>query len=73
MSGGVLFEFVQVGQIMRVTAMDEATGTEVFVVTSVKATQLQMKQIAMAKLRRKLDEPETEPVPTPPRPSGRYA
>jgi len=73
MSAGVLFEFVQMGQIMRVTAMDEVTGTEVFVITSVKATRMQMERVAMAKLRRKLDEPETESVPTPTRPSGRYA
>lgn len=70
MSGGVLFEFVQMGQVMRVAAIDEVTGTEVFVITPVNATRLQMERVALAKLRRKLGKPE-EPPPAPP--SGRYA
>ena len=69
MSGGVLFEFVQMGQVMRVAAIDEVTGTEVFVITPVSATRLQMERVALAKLRRKLGEPE----PPPPRRRGRYA
>ncbi|MBN9334402.1 hypothetical protein [Devosia sp.] len=69
MSGGVLFEFVQMGQVMRVAAIDEVTGTEVFVITPVSATRLQMERVALAKLRRKLGEPE----PPPPSPRGRYA
>lgn len=69
MSGGVLFEFVQMGQVMRVAAIDEVTGTEVFVITPVSASRLQMERLALAKLRRKLGEPE----PPPPRPTGRYA
>lgn len=70
MSGEVLFEFVQMGQVMRVAAIDEMTGTEVFVVTPIKASRLQMERLALAKLRRKLGE--TEPPPTAPK-SGRYA
>ncbi|MGV3574840.1 MAG: DUF6898 family protein [Devosia sp.] len=70
MSGGVLFEFVQMGQVMRVAAIDEVTGTEVFVITPVNATRLQMERVALAKLKRKLGEPE-EPPSAPP--SGRYA
>lgn len=69
MSGGVLFEFVQMGQVMRVAAIDVVTGTEVFVITPVSATRLQMERVALAKLRRKLGEPE----PPPPPPTGRYA
>ena len=65
----VLFEFVQMGQVMRVAAIDEVTGTEVFVITPVNATRSQMQQVALAKLRRKLEEPK----PAPPKPSGRYA
>jgi hypothetical protein len=52
--GEVYFEFVQVGQQMRVAAVDAATGTEVIVITPVSATKLQMQQVAMAKLRKKL-------------------
>ena len=71
MSGGVLFEFVQMGQVMRVAAIDEVTGTEVFVITPVTATRLQMERVALAKLKRKLGEPEETPPPPPSR--GRYA
>ncbi|KFL31620.1 hypothetical protein JP75_08830 [Devosia riboflavina] len=70
MSGGVLFEFVQMGQVMRVAAIDEVTGTEVFVITPVSATRLQMERVALAKLKRKLGEPEE--TREPPKP-GRYA
>ena len=71
MSGGVLFEFVQMGQTMRVAAIDEVTGTEVFVITPVSATRLQMERVALAKLRRKLGEPETPPIP--PATRGKFA
>lgn len=50
----VYFEFVQVGQQMRVAAIDAATGTEVIVITPVIATKHQMQQMALAKLRKKL-------------------
>ncbi|MDV3251227.1 serine hydroxymethyltransferase [Devosia sp. BK] len=70
MAGEVLFEFVQMGQVMRVAAIDEETGTEVFVITPVNAARIHMERLALAKLRRKLGEPEPPP---PPRPSGRYA
>lgn len=53
-SGEVLFEFVQVGQQMRVAAIDGDTGIEVIVITPVSATKTQMQQVALAKLRRKL-------------------
>ena len=52
--GEVYFEFVQVGQQMRVAAIDAATGTEVIVITPVSASKLQMQQVALAKLRKKL-------------------
>ncbi|KQX43008.1 hypothetical protein ASD04_03415 [Devosia sp. Root436] len=65
--GEVYFEFVQVGQQMRVAAIDAATGTEVIVITPVRATKLQMQQVALAKLRRKLGEAP------PTRPAGKFA
>ena len=52
----VLFEFTQIGQQMRVAAIDEATGTEVVVIAPVTATPFQMQQLALGKLRRKLGE-----------------
>ena len=67
--GKIFFEFTQVGQQMRVAAIDEATGTEVVVVAPLTATQLQMQTIAEAKLRRRmtLDTENARLSPTPPR------
>lgn len=71
--GEVYFEFVQVGQQMRVAAIDATTGTEVIVITPVAATKLHMQQMALAKLRRKLGE-ETAAVAAAPRSGpGKFA
>ncbi|WP_375597699.1 DUF6898 family protein [Devosia sp. Naph2] len=67
--GDVLFEFVQVGQQMRVAAIDEATGTEVVVITPLNATKLQMQRVALAKLKRKLEQGGD----TPPKVTGKFA
>ena len=50
----VFFEFVQIGQQMRVAAIDGRTGTEVVVIAPVTATQVQMQNLALAKLKRRL-------------------
>ncbi len=69
--GHVFFEFIPLGQQMRVAAIDEATGTEVVVIAPLAATRLQMQQLALAKLRRKLGAaPEAPPNGAPP---PRYA
>ena len=67
--GEVYFEFVQVGQQMRVAAIDAASGIEVIVVTPVSASKHQMQQVALAKLRKRLAD---TPVPPPPV-SGKFA
>ncbi|MHA6691906.1 DUF6898 family protein [Devosia sp. A449] len=67
--GEVYFEFVQVGPQMRVAAIDAATGIEVIVITPRSATKLQMQQVALAKLRRKL----VETTPAPPVIPGKFA
>jgi hypothetical protein len=55
MTGGeVLFEFVQIGHQMRVAAIEPVSGTEVVVITPASATKIQMQQLALAKLRKKL-------------------
>lgn len=63
-SGQVLFEFTQVGPQMRVAAIDEATGTEVVVIAPLSATPMQMQQLALAKLRRRLESvtPSKPPI-----------
>ncbi|QYO78143.1 DUF6898 family protein [Devosia salina] len=63
-NGEVLFEFVQIGQQMRVAAVDEATGIEVVVITPLNATKLQMQRVALAKLKRKLEQDRPAPAPT---------
>jgi hypothetical protein len=70
MTGGdVLFEFTQVGQMMRVAAIDEATGVEVVVITPVNAHRGHMQRLALAKLHRRLAESQS---PTPITP-GKFA
>jgi hypothetical protein len=51
-----LFEYVQVGQQMRVAAIDTTTGLEVIVITPLSASRPQMQQLALAKLRRRLEQ-----------------
>jgi len=69
--GEVYFEFVQVGQMMRVAAIDAATGTEIIVITPVRASKGHMQQLALAKLRRKLAEAPQVTAAIPP--SGKFA
>ena len=61
--GEVFYEFVQVGQQMRVSAIDADTNVEVVVVAPVAATRHQMQAIALAKLRKRLAELAAEPPP----------
>lgn len=62
--GEVYFEFVQVGQQMRVAAIDAATGIEVIVITPAIATKSQMQQMALAKLRKRLGAPTAPGEPS---------
>ncbi len=52
----VLFEFTQIGGQMRVAAIDGATGIEVVIVAPLAASQIQMQNIARAKLKRRLEQ-----------------
>ena len=54
--GEIYFEFAQLGRQMRVAAIDADSGVEVVVITPVSATKLQMQQVALAKLRKRLAE-----------------
>jgi hypothetical protein len=54
--GDVYFEFMQIGGQMRVAAIDAATGIEVIVITPVTASQIQMQNLALAKLKRRLSQ-----------------
>lgn len=54
-SGGeVYFEFTAIGPQVRVAALDARTGVEVVIIAPKTAAQSQMQQIAMAKLKKRL-------------------
>jgi hypothetical protein len=55
----VYFEFKQIGGQMRVAAIDAATGVEVIVITPTTASQIQMQNLALAKLKRRLSQTAT--------------
>lgn len=67
--GEVYFEFSQLGRQMRVAAIDADTGVEVVVITPISATKMQMQQVALAKLRKKLGETPQSPPANP----GKFA
>ncbi len=69
-AGRVLFEFTQVGQQLRVVAIDEATSIEVVLIAPLTATRPQMQQLALAKLRRRLGDSSPE---APGKPAGKWA
>lgn len=50
----VFFEFVTVGNHLKVTAIDAASGIEVVVIGPVSASQQHMEQLALRKLLRRL-------------------
>lgn len=50
--GNVYFEFVQVGGQVRVSAIHEETGIEAMAIAPIQATQQQMQQLALGKLKR---------------------
>jgi hypothetical protein len=52
--GEVILELRPVGSVVRVAAVDVATGTEVVVMGPATASQQTLEQVAIAKLRRKL-------------------
>lgn len=52
----ILFEFRQAGNQIRVAAIDAATGVEVVIIAPVHTSEAQMKAIAAAKLRRRLEQ-----------------
>ena len=57
--GEVFFEFKQIGGQMRVAAIDSSSGVEVVVIAPVTATQVQMQNLALAKLKRRLQQGDT--------------
>ena len=50
----VYFEFTQVGSAVRVSAIDGATGIEVVTMGPASASQADLRQLALAKLKARL-------------------
>ncbi len=52
----ILFEFWQVGSQMRIAAIDAKTGIEVIAIAPLNISEQQMKQLAIKKLHRRLEQ-----------------
>jgi hypothetical protein len=50
----VFFEFTVIGAVVKVVAIDAATGTEVTIMGPVSAAQADLEQLAVGKLRARL-------------------
>jgi hypothetical protein len=54
----VYFEFIAVGNAVKVTAIDSLTGIEVSTMGPASATQMDLKQLALQKLKARLKREE---------------
>jgi hypothetical protein len=55
----VLFEFTAVGAVMKVAAIDAATGIEVTVMGPVTAARADLQKLALAKLKKRLERADS--------------
>jgi hypothetical protein len=54
----VYFEFTAIGNVVKVTAIDSATGTEVSAMGPASAAQADLQQLALRKLKARLKREE---------------
>lgn len=59
--GEVYIEYKQVGQTMKVTAVDAATGLEVVIIGPASAARSHLQKVAIEKLKMQLKKAESEP------------
>jgi len=57
----VFFEFTVIGAVVKVVAIDAATGTEVSVIGPVSAAQADLQQLAVGKLKARLAREASNP------------
>ena len=57
----VYFEFIAIGAVVKVMAIDAATGTEVSVMGPAGAAQADLEQLALAKLKARLAREGSNP------------
>ncbi|MTH97758.1 serine hydroxymethyltransferase [Roseibium sp. RKSG952] len=62
-AGEIYLEYQRIGQQVRVTAIDGASGVEVVVFGPLKASEHDLKQLAVRKLQRRLEREKVEPDP----------
>jgi hypothetical protein len=55
----VLFEFTAVGPVMKVQAIDAATGIEVMVMGPAHASRADLQKLALGKLRKRLESSDS--------------
>jgi len=53
-AGGVYFEFTPVGDVVKVVAIDAATGTEISVFGPARTAQADLQRLALQKLKARL-------------------
>jgi hypothetical protein len=58
--GEIYIEYKQVGQAMKVIAVDAATGTEVVIMGPASAAQSHLQKVAIRKLKMQLKKAESE-------------
>ncbi|PKR90322.1 serine hydroxymethyltransferase [Pleomorphomonas diazotrophica] len=59
----VYFEFVALGNVVRVSAICSVTGVEVQVLGPAGAARLDLERLALRKLERRLAETKAQPLP----------
>ncbi len=59
--GEVYIEFKQIGQAIKVTAVDAATGLEVIIMGPASAAQTHLQKVAIDKLKMQMKKAEAEP------------
>jgi len=60
-SHGVIFEFINIGAYVKVSAIDTRSGTEVSIVGDPRRGEEALRRVAMRKLERALEKPATRP------------
>lgn len=64
-SGEIYIEYKQVGQAMKVIAVDAATGTEVSIMGPISAAQTDLQRVAVRKLQAQLEKDSGDSNPDP--------
>jgi hypothetical protein len=64
-SHGIIFEFINMGAYVKVSAIDTRTGTEVSIVGDPKRGELALRRVVLRKLERAMEKTAKPPVRRP--------